>query len=472
MKILLIHPNKLDTACQYAVPQVALGYLVTALKKHGFREVKVIDFQLLRSTLEQVRKIFIEEQPTVVGIRFWSSHLSVVKDYVKLLREMFGDKIKIVVGGPHPSVVPREAIDCVAGIDFGFCGEAEEGLPLLIQRLAENNNFYRDIPGLIWRDENRQVIVNQQFLPKNLNDYLNDYAIDWESLNLTAYHQLKQRSPNFDQGRVKNGFLFCSRGCPYPCTYCSVGLINGKVVRYFSPQLVMKDIYQLYHDYGVRHFNIMDDNFTFSKDYVLEFCREYLKKPLPGVTFASPNGVRVDRLDEEILSLMKQCGWVKLMIGIESGDMRILQLMKKNIDLKKVAEGVRLINKSGIKPWGFFILGYPGETVDTLRETINYALKLPLTWASFSLFSPVPGTEIFKQLLAEGKIVAGYQMSDFHSSIKSYADDLTPAILYRKQMVAYLRFYSRPAKFLNLLFATSPYSLLNSLFPLVKIRTN
>ena len=158
---------------------------------------------------------------------------------------------------------------------------------------------------------------------------------------------------------------------------------------------MIRNIRLLYDQYGARHFNILDDNFTFNRDYVMQFCQEYIKNPLKDATFCCPNGIRADKIDEEMVIMLKKCGFSKLMIGVESGSSFILEAMKKHLDLAKVHECCKLLRKHKIQSWGFFILGYPGETAKTIKETLDLALNLPLDWASFSLFSPIPGTEIY-----------------------------------------------------------------------------
>ncbi|MFH0820042.1 MAG: radical SAM protein [bacterium] len=452
MKILLINPHDLKEKYYYPFPQIALGHLSAALKSNGFSEVKIIDFQLLGADFAKVEEIFKKEKPEIIAIRFWSCYINTVKEYIKIARQLFGNKVRIIVGGPYPSVVPERAMKKFPEIDFAFAGEAEVGLPLLLQRINEDREInYEDILGLVWRTKEDEIKINSLSREKELEHF----PIDWDNLNLEAYHKLRKRSPNFDWGKNKRGFIFTSRGCPYRCTYCSASIINGAVVRYFSPTFVINDIKKLYYEHGARHFNILDDNFTFNKSYVIEFCQEYLKNPLPGVTFSCPNGIRADRIDEEMLVLMKKCGFVKLMIGIESGSPSILKLMKKNLDLDKVKICVELMKKYKIQSWGFFILGYPGETVETLKQTINFALELPLDWASFSIFSPIPGTEVYQQLILKGKIdEEKYEMEDYHSA-KSYCESLSIKDLRRAQKLAYFKFYLRFKQLLNLLKETS-----------------
>jgi anaerobic magnesium-protoporphyrin IX monomethyl ester cyclase len=143
---------------------------------------------------------------------------------------------------------------------------------------------------------------------------LDRFDVDWDALSLEDYHSLVPRTTAYDKRGSKSAFLFMTRGCPYPCTYCAAGLTNGKKIRSHSPARILDQIEYLYDKYGVRHFNLMDDNFTFYKDTVISFCDEFERRRsrLPGVSFHNPNGVRVDRLDAEMIGRMKKCGWRRI----------------------------------------------------------------------------------------------------------------------------------------------------------------
>ncbi len=172
MKILLVHPYKTEESYLYAVPQIGLGYLSAALKRQGFLDIKIIDFQILKFDLHQVKNVLEREKPDILGIYFWSSHILVVRDYVKICRDLFGNKIKIIIGGPHPSVFGKEAINKIDGIDFGFRGEAEEGFPQLIKKISSDIAIdYKNIPGLIWRDEEKNWQANEPIFKKDIDEY-------------------------------------------------------------------------------------------------------------------------------------------------------------------------------------------------------------------------------------------------------------------------------------------------------------
>jgi anaerobic magnesium-protoporphyrin IX monomethyl ester cyclase len=439
-RVLLLHPYNPLEGYHYAVPQVALGYLSHALKANGFSDVHVKDAHLFRWDKEEVLNYIMTVKPTVLGIRVWSHQVGVVNEYIRLVRESLPG-IKIVVGGPHMTVAPGYLSQNPA-IDFGIAGEAEDSLVQLLKYWRGEEIPLPSIPGLVWRDE---ASIRQN--PMAREEALDKYRVDWDSLDLPSYHGLNERTTAYDHGDSKNAFLFTTRGCPYPCTYCAAGITNGKKIRSLSAARALEDLEYLYNKYGVRHFNIMDDNFTFYKDHVMDFCEGFLKiaDRVPGVTFHNPNGVRVDRLDDEMLAIMKRCGWKWLHIGIESGSKSTLLKMKKRLDLDIAMENISKIRKHGIKVWGFFILGYKGETRQEMEDTIRFALDSKLNAASFSIFSPIPGTAVYKELEAAGELQDQYLMSGYMSAKgKVYADGVSAEEIQGLLRSALIRFYMRP----------------------------
>lgn len=444
-RILLLHPQNVEEDYHYAVPQVALGYLSAALKEQDYTNIDVKDAQLLRWNVEKVVNYATETKPDVIGIRVWSHQLHTVRGYLSGFKQALPN-VKIVVGGPHLTVAPQY-VQMVPEVDFGIAGEAEESIaPLLDHICGRSENIdISTIPGLVLMKDGAL-----QQNPSLLRKELDTYPVDWDILDIPRYHRTNKKTTSYDQGRKKNAFVFTTRGCPYPCTYCAAYIMNGKQIRRHTAERILEDMKKLYQDYGVRQFNIMDDNFTFYRKHVVEFCDLYLKRQdeFKGVTFHNPNGVRVDMLDDEMLALMAKCGWKWLHIGVESGSPRILEIMKKRLKLDIVKENLSKIKKHGMKCWGFFILGYPGETYEDMNQTIQFAVDSELTAATFSLFSPIPGTPIYKDLVQEGRIPPDYNMTGY-SSPKEWvfaAPGITGDDLQRMQRTALLRFYANPAR--------------------------
>ena len=451
-KILLLHPFNPLEGYHYPVPQVALGYISAALKSAGFSEITVKDALLEKMGPEEVETYAREHKPDLIGLRVWSHQAAIALEYVKRIRT-FLPHTKFVIGGPHPTVAPeslyKDFLSPEGGVHFAFAGEAEEGFPLIAKHLFESPIDLNSVPGLVWLEEGK-VRINHLSKVEDLDQF----RVDWEALNLARYHELGERTTSYDHGKSKNAFIFMTRGCPYPCTYCAAGITNGKKIRSHSPQRMLDDIEYLYQRYGVRHFNLMDDNFTFYRETVLGFCEEFEKRRarLPGVTFHNPNGVRVDRLDEEMLLKMKACGWQWLHIGVESGSKRTLKRMRKRLDLDLATKNISLIHKHGLKCWGFFMIGFLDETKEDIEETINWAVQSKLHAATFSIFSPIPGTEVYKEMLRNGAIPPNYMMSGYMSPKQIvFAKDLDAEDLQKYQRKALIRFYRRYDRAFHLL---------------------
>ncbi|MCO5144387.1 MAG: B12-binding domain-containing radical SAM protein, partial [Oligoflexia bacterium] len=436
----------------YPVPQVALGYLSTALKKSGFNDILIKDALLEKMTPEQVESFILNEKPDLIGIRVWSHQLEITLEYIRRIRSILPN-VKIVIGGPHPTVAPESLEENFfakeVDIQFAFAGEAEEGFPKIVRHIFHTPIDLSTVPGLVWKEQN-QIRIN----PLSKVENLDQFEIDWDALNLPLYHKTVSRTTSYDHQKNKNAFLFMTRGCPYPCTYCAAGITNGKKIRSHSPERILDDIEYLYKKYDVRHFNLMDDNFTFYRETVLGFCDEFEKRRarLPGITFHNPNGVRVDRLDKEMLLRMKACGWQWLHIGLESGSNNTLKKMRKRLDLKMATENISLINETGLKSWGFFMIGFLEETKEDIEETIQWAIKSKLNAATFSIFSPIPGTAVFKEMQSKELIPKNYMMSGYMSPKQMvFAKDLNAADLQKYQRNALIRFYKRPDRALHLL---------------------
>jgi radical SAM superfamily enzyme YgiQ (UPF0313 family) len=296
-----------------------------------------------------------------------------------------------------------------------------------------------DISGLIWR-KSGAVVVNRQSFLEDL-DLLG--APSWDLLQPETY-PLAPHGGFFKNYPIAP--IIITRGCPFSCTYCAGYLISGKKIRRRSVKSVIEEIKTLYHKYGIREIHIEDDNFTFYHDLVYEFCRK-LKENNLDITWTCPNGVRLDTLTEDLLMTMKNAGLYSISVGIESGSNRILRQMKRTLTKEKIREKIELIRKCGLGVSGFFILGYPGETIGDIMETIDFAIELDLKRAGFFLFKPFPGTEITNNLIASGEIK---NMSDEDWANFVLADAVyAPAGLTREKMkrlrrTALLKFYLRP----------------------------
>ncbi len=438
MKVLLVAPVREGKIGYYVTPPLGLGYLAAALRREG-HEVSILDCTRRRLDFHGFEKEVREGSPRLVGFQTYSSDMVSVRRSSAIVKGLNPETV-IVVGGPHPSGDPDGTMSFLPDVNYAFRGEGESGLPLLARYLDAGGGASdlpgEKIPGLVWRHNS---VIKRAPLA---------FVEDLDSLGLPAWDILRpQDYPPAPHSVIYKSYpiapIMVTRGCPFPCTFCAAHTINGRRVRRRSISHVLEEIRLLHTVYGIREIQIVDDNFTGDREYVRLFCRSLIEARL-AIDWCCPNGVRLDTLDEELLRDMKRAGAYRIALGIESGSQRILDHMKKRLRKEMVKEKVALIRKAGLKPHGFFILGYPEETVDDIRETIRFSRELDLETAGFSLFLPLVGTEIYNVLASRGRISFD-SWGDFITSRVVYAPEGIPSgRLKRLQRAAFLRFYLRP----------------------------
>lgn len=432
MKVLLVKPYNLSDHIQ---PSLGLGYLATSVRKT--HDVKILDCIKEGMKIDKLGNFIRRSNPDLLGLQCYTFDLKFVREALRSAKRIRREIIT-VVGGPHPSSIPRDMMEDFRGdIDFLFAGEAEIGFAKLLDSLDAGKNDLSSIGGLVWHNKNGALISNQR-----------EFVEDLDSLGLPAWDLIRPDTyPESQHGAFFKKFpiapIMLTRGCPYPCTFCAGGIISGKRIRRRSIDHVLNEMLLLYEDFGIREFHIVDDNFTLDISYVKEFLKR-LKDLNLDISWAVPNGIRMDALDEEVLKLMKDTGLYLISLGIESGSDEVLRQMKKGIMTAKIRSCVKMISDSGIDIAGFFILGFPGETEETIRETIHFSLKLGLTRANFFTYLPFPGTESYQELEAKGEL-KDVDWEHFAFFTAAY----TPVGLSRKrlkslQRLAFAKFYLRP----------------------------
>ncbi len=436
MKVLLVKPHNLGDHIQ---PPLGLGYLAESCRREG-HDVIVADAIKERlgpgALLERIQAI----RPDFVGIQCYTFDIKNVKQILPGVKSVKSD-IVTAVGGPHPSAAPAATLEYFGGaLDFAFVGEAERSLPRLLGRLSGAGDItLSDIEGLAFRDGER-ITVN----PRGFTE-------DLDSLGMPAWDLIKPETyPESQHGAFFERFpiapILFTRGCPFPCTFCAGSIVSGKRIRKHSVDFMLDQIRYLYHERGIREFHVVDDNFTLDKGYAKEFLRRFIDAGLQ-MSWSTPNGVRLDTLDEELLDLMKESGLYMVSLGIESGSDRVLRLMKKRTTTDRIKKGVELIRSKGIDTAGFFIVGFPGETAADIENTIRFSLGLGLTRANYFTYLPFPGSASYRELEADGKL-DGVDWEKFYFMNASYVPEgMTRDKLKALQRKAFFRFYFRPVIF-------------------------
>ncbi|MDP2941075.1 MAG: radical SAM protein [Candidatus Omnitrophota bacterium] len=377
MKIALVRPNYYT---HLITPHLGLGYLSSFLKKHGF-SVEIIDALNLGLSDEEVSSRCADAD--LVGINCLSDYYPEV---ISLSRALKRQGKTVVLGGPHPSSLPELSLE-ETGADFVALGEGEETLLELASALKDNQ-AERKITGLF---SARQRDFARRGLIKDLDELP---FPDWGQMDPRQY----KKAPH---GGVVKKFpvapICTTRGCPFSCTFCASPSFWERKIRFRSPRNVADEIEYLVDNFQVREIHFEDDNLTLKKEHALAICEEILRRNLR-ICWATPNGIRADTVDMELLRLMKRSGCYQVAFGIESASNQILKNIKKETNLAVISAAVRLAHKAGLLTQGFFIFGLPGETEETIAETIRFAGKLPLDKAQFLLLDILPGSELWEKL--------------------------------------------------------------------------
>ena len=459
MKIVLINPypkgsKGLNEATIY--PPIGLAYLASYLRREGFHDIEIIDANIRRIENKQLLEHLKRANPDVIGV-----HVNVVLggcgvELCRMIKKQLS--ARVFIGGPLASSNPVEMLK-LSGAEAAVIGEGE-------MRFAEicKGADLASLPGIaFWRGE-EIVVTPHAPLITNLDD-----------LPFPAYDLLPPFSLYKGRSRKKPvGVILTSRGCPYQCTYCNDSVF-GKKFRVRSPKNVLRELDLLVNDFGIRQLDVLDDNFTLDMpraEAILDGIAARKHKLLINLQ----NGIRTEMLDARIIHKMKLTGVFKVGIGVESGDERILDSIKKRLSLAKIKEAIRMFRKEGILTSGFFIIGFPEDTRESIEKTINFAIEANPTTANFSLLMPFPGTEIHRLMKASGNLKDPgklfYNTGFLAARIYHTSPYLAEKDLLQLWKLAYRRFNLRFKKIVETLFSIRSFAELvwtiNAVIPLIK----
>lgn len=434
MKILLVKP---PSDMHIVMPPIGIGYIASYLKsKINNINIDILDCLKNRYDYSDFSEYICQERPDVVGITAFTMEIESAFKCCEIIKSINKDIIT-VIGGVHASNAPEHVLSD-QNVDFIFRKEAEIPFYEFIKELINGGNF-KDVPNIGYK-ENGSMKFNQIIYPENLDELP---FPDYELMGLPEYPK------TYMAKKYPFAPIISSRGCPYTCTYCSAQKMSGRKFRTRSPENIIEEIKTWKEKFNIKEFQIWDDNFTLNKKRAHIFC-DLLKEEKIILPWWCPNGLRTETLDEPLIKKMKEIGLYAIALGIESGSEKIQKDMKKNLNFEKVREVIELGNKYKIRMQGFFILGYPTETREDILKTINFSRKLPLRRASFLLFQPLVGSEIYESLQNQGKL-KNINMSKIEFSKVSFLPDSLSNTeelvnLHRKAIIG---FYLRPKVFLR-----------------------
>jgi anaerobic magnesium-protoporphyrin IX monomethyl ester cyclase len=390
-------------------PQVSLAQMAAML--HPAYTIKVVDANAERIDWPSFTELLDQYQP-----RYYMTQVTAPT----LENDMYGCFLarargaKTIAFGTHVTPIPRETMRMYPALDYVLVGEPDLTIRDLLDHLegrfdqrspeiqkmfAEHDPTYQvaldadgqpemaGIKGVAWR-RGDEIVMN---LTRPFIKDLNSLPIPMhELLPLQTYRMPLIKGPFT--------FIVTSRGCPAGCTYCIKHVSYQFGVRLRSPELIMEELWQL-KSQGIHNIHMYADLFTVNRDQVIELCQLMIKEK---INIKWTCNSRVDYVDEEMLRLMGQAGNWLISWGIESGNEQILRHARKGAYPDKAERALRWAKNAGIKNWGYFIIGLPRETEETIRQTIDFAKKLPLDIALFHVAAPYPGTPFFFEVVKEG----------------------------------------------------------------------
>ncbi len=412
------------------------GYISKEIKNV---EIKIINQKVENYTLEQLLKIIVSCSPNIIGFSTFTVFAYILPELCKRIKEALPDSW-IVLGGPHASSVKTEAFNHCQWIDVVVPGEGEIAFKNIVESYPEKN-YLKNIPGIIWKDKTGEIIINEGMLP--IIEDLDTLPFPaYDLLDVTKYWKLQSMTPLPYRKYI---CLFTSRGCPYQCIWCHS--IFGKKIRFHSPERIIEEIEWYKRKYGVEEFEVLDDNFNFNRQRIFQFA-DLVKKKNLRIRLTFPNALRGDLIDEDVAEALYSSGLYMTSLSLETGSPRLQKFTCKNLNIEKFLKGVELIAKKRIYTNGYCMLGFPTETEEELKRTINTATNSMLHTASFFTVIPFPGTSLFEWLKKNRpeKIAKLDYTNGEYGSIKINLTDLPDEVFFKYQRKAYIKFFSKPER--------------------------
>ncbi len=423
-----LHEENLRIVQRYfgLFPPLSMSW-VAAIAERAGHEAIIIDARTLQLTPEQVLSRLKAWKPDLLGFMMTTYMFRETLDWIRYLRGGLPG-VQVIVGGYNLRVYPQESV-APPEIDFGCVNSAYHTVPRLLGEL-EGGRQFDDVPGLVFKRDGRVVQTPCGEEP-DFDDYPNP-----------ARHLLpNELYAEFPTERKNFSVMVTSKGCPMGCLFCEAGRTpyNPR-----SVETVVNEMQECCDRHGIREIDIFDYEFVIHRKRALEICRQVQKRKLDLLWACR---ARIDSVDDELLGEMAAAGCGRIYYGIESGDQEMLDRLNKKITLEQVRETIRLTRKHGIRSLGFFLVGSPGETRETIRKTVKFAMSLGLDYAQFSKTTAKPLTSMWRDLVAQ----TGYDY--WREYIMGNAEEqplprpwteLTNDEVDELALRAYKKFHSRP----------------------------
>lgn len=432
-KILLVVPpcTLPNGKLKVTVAPLGLAYIAAVLEREkylvkildapieGFKQEVRVDNRRIRYGLsyEEIKNIIKEFNPDVVGISCHStSQFENSLDTCKAAKDV-NKGIMTVLGGIHPSTFPEQILKENEIVDFIIIKEGEYSFRDLLTALNQADPNFLEIDGFVYRMGNEIKVNSKTKFIENLDE------LPFPARHLLPIEKYFKIGVNQNLSNIKRNLqIIASRGCPFKCTFCATTIYWGNCHRRRSPENILAEIDHLIKEYKIRELQFTDDSLT--ADYnCAQKIFELLKERKYNLKWSTPNGINVCSLDEKLLKLMKESGCYEIRLAIESGNQEILNnVIQKPVNLEYVKKVVGISKKLGITTSAFFAIGFPGETLENIKQTFRFAREIKIDAAFISIATPLPGTKLMEICKEKGYLAKDFSFkgSEFTSaSIKT-----------------------------------------------------
>jgi len=451
MRVVLINPKfrlPIDTR---TTPHLGLAYLAAFSEKRG-DQVVIFDADVEKQPIAE----FIQEfRPQIVGITANTPQVKQAWRTARAIKEVYD--CLIVLGGPHVSVLPEESCE-KPFVDIVVRGEGEETWIDVCNRLETflkdqpvyhteafmhaENEIFKDCLGVSYKTSDGQIHNNPDRTP----------IADLDSLPWPAYHHFKMDrytnlQPATDHVDGARSFsILTSRGCPYRCTFCSQSIMPIKW-RSRSAESVLAEWRHLVDELGAQEIGVLDDSANIRVRRLEEIANALIENNLNHVPWIFVNGIRANLASKELLTLLKKAGLKRTAFGVETGDPDILKSIDKKIDLDTIRQAFKNAKEIGLETIAFMIIGLPGETRQTMQNSINFAIEIDPMIANFSMMTPYPGTKVYEIVKRQGRFLIN-DWEDyvfFEQQARYEMGEMTAELVEEMYRKAYRQFYLRPS---------------------------
>ncbi|MEM2107704.1 MAG: radical SAM protein [Candidatus Bathyarchaeia archaeon] len=375
-KIALITPPLIEGAYYHPIfPPLGLAYLAAVLEQNNF-EVQIIDCPASKIGYEKLKAELSSMEPALIGIASMTATIPSALKAARVAKEACPYS-KVVMGGPHATFADTQILTEEPAVDVIVRGEGEETLLELAQNLPNLKNLNR-IKGITFRNRNQIIQTPQRSFIQNLDE-----------LPLPSYRSLPIESYRICGKKLLP--IMTSRGCPFQCSFCVASQMFGAKFRARSPKNVVDEIEWLINTYGAEGISFHDDTLTLDKKRIFDICDEIINRK---IKIAWGCQTRVDQVSKEIFAKMRKAGCNEVSFGVESGCQKILDAVKKKVSIEQSINAVKWAKEEDLFVAVSTIIGYPGETKETLKQTLDLIHKLEPDDVWLCLATPYPGTEL------------------------------------------------------------------------------